>query len=87
MRTTFDLPDDVADTLRLESARRGGRATAPMNLLIAEAVRKVFGPQETGRPQPRVTGRPGRMILKTPKGVDAPPVTKAEIDAILETMI
>jgi len=38
---TFDLPDDVMSMLRLESARRGGRATAPMNQLIAEAVRKV----------------------------------------------
>ena len=84
MRTTFDLPADIADTLRLESARRGGRAVAPMNQLIAEAVRKVFGPRETRRLQPRITGRPGRIIVKPPKGVVVQPVTKEQIDAILE---
>jgi len=86
MRTTFDLPADIADTLRFESARRGGRAVAPMRQLIAEAVRKVFGVRagETPRLEPRLTGRPGRAILKPPKGVVVQPVTKEEIDAILE---
>jgi len=87
MRTTFDLPDDIATMLRLESARRGGRANAPMNQLIAEAVRKVFGAQKKELSKPRVTGRPGRMILRAPKDAVGPPVTKAEVDAILEAMV
>jgi len=87
MRTTFDLPADITNILRLESARRGGRATAPMNQLIAEAVRKVFGPPKKELPQSRVTGRPGRVIVKPPKGVGGPPVTKEQIDAIMEAMV
>jgi len=87
MRTTFDLPADITKMLRLESARRGGRATAPMNQLIVEAVRKVFGPKKTQLAQSRVTGRPGRIIVKPPKGVGGPPVTKAEVDAALEAMV
>jgi len=87
MRTTFDLPADITETLRFESARRGGRGSAPMNQLIAEAVRKVFGPKEPKRLMPRLTGRPGRAIVKPPKGVVVTPVTKEEIDAILENMI
>ena len=87
MRTTFDLPADIADTLRLESARRGGRANAPMNQLVAEAVRKVFGAKKTTHLEPRITGKPGRIIVRQPRGVVARPVTKEEIDAILEVMI
>ena len=87
MRTTFDLPADITSTLRHESAKRGGRAVAPMNLLIAEAVRKVFGPKESESLRPRVTGRPGRVIVRPPKGVTVRPVTVEEVDAILEAMI
>ena len=84
MRTTFDLPVDITETLRLESARRGGRGSAPMNQLIAEAVRKVFGRKEPHRLKPRVTGKPGRIIVMPPKGVVVRHVTKEEVDAILE---
>ncbi|EIQ01929.1 hypothetical protein OpiT1DRAFT_00505 [Opitutaceae bacterium TAV1] len=82
MRTTFDLPADIAATLREESARRGGRGTAPMNLLIAEAVRKTYGHRENPRARARITGIPGRMILVPPKGT--PVTTDAEIAAALE---
>ena len=43
MRTTIDLPDNVAAVLRRESARRGGRAKAPMVLLISDAVLVAYG--------------------------------------------
>jgi hypothetical protein len=84
MRTTFDLPSDIAATLREESARRGGRGVAPMNLLIAEAVRKTYGVRETPQTRARITGVPGRMILVPPKGT--PVTTDAEIGAALEEM-
>lgn len=48
MRTTLDLPDDVGRVLREESARRGGRGKAPLNQLVAEAVRARYGPQFGG---------------------------------------
>jgi len=87
MRTTFDLPADITNMLRLESARRGGRATAPMNQLIVEAVRKVFGPKKKELSQPRVTGRPGRMILRAPKDAVGPLVTNADVYAAMEAMV
>jgi len=87
MRTTFDLPADITETLRFESARRGGRASAPMNQLIAEAVRKVFGLKKPRRLGPRITGKPGRILVRQPKGIVVKPVTIEEIDAILENMI
>jgi len=43
MRTTLDLPEDVGRVLREESARRGGRGSAPLGQLVAEAVRARFG--------------------------------------------
>jgi len=49
MRTTLDLPDDVARVLREESARRGGRGRASMGQLVAEAVRARFGGETLGR--------------------------------------
>jgi len=87
MRTTFDLPANITNMLRLESARRGGRATAPMNQLIVEAVLKVFGPQKKKLSQPRVTGRPGRMILRAPKDAVGPPVTNADVRAAMDAML
>jgi hypothetical protein len=83
MRTTFDLPADVTATLRRESARRGGRAKAPMNQLIAEAVRTVYQPTR-GMTRARVTARPGSGLVIMPKGVR---ITDADVATALEEMI
>lgn len=42
MKTTLDLPEDVADLLRKESARRGGRKKASLSRLVCQAVREVY---------------------------------------------
>ena len=83
MRSTFDLPSDVTSALRRESARRGGRAKAPMNLLVSEAVRTVFGLQK-GTSGAKVACRPGRGIVVMPKGVR---ITDSEISSALEEML
>jgi hypothetical protein len=82
MRSTFDLPADITATLRRESARRGGRAKAPMNQLIAEAVRAVY-PAAQGTARTRVSARPGRGVVIMPKGVR---ITDADVAAALEEM-
>jgi hypothetical protein len=79
MRTTLDLPSDVAHTLRMESARRGGRAKAPMNQLIAEAIRTVYQPTR-GMAQARVIARPGNGLVIMPKGVR---ITDADVATAL----
>ena len=68
MRTTLDLPDDVAETLRRESARRGGRAKAPMTQLISEAVRRTYGPRPA-RQKSKIVLHPGRSLVAMPRGV------------------
>ena len=83
MRTTFDLPADVTDTLRRESARRGGRAKAPMNQLIAEAVRAVFQPTRNSA-NSRVLARPGKGLVKMPKGVR---ISDADVAEALQEML
>ena len=83
MRTTFDLPSDVTDTLRRESARRGGRAKAPMNQLIAEAVRAVFQPTKSSA-NSRVLVRPGKGLVKMPKGVR---ISDADVAEALQEML
>lgn len=83
MRTTFDLPADVTDTLRRESARRGGRAKAPMNQLIAEAVRAVFQPAKNSATS-RVLARPGKGLVKMPKGVR---ISDADVAEALQEML
>ena len=83
MRTTFDLPSDVTDTLRRESARRGGRAKAPMNQLISEAVRTVFQPAK-GIARARVVTHPGKGIVIMPKGVR---ITDTDVAGALEEML
>jgi len=82
MRTTFDLPADVTDSLRRESARRGGRAKAPMNQLIAEAVRAVFQPTKIAA-NSRVRARPGKGLVKMPKGVR---ISDADVAEALQEM-
>jgi hypothetical protein len=83
VRTTFDLPSDVTDTLRRESARRGGRAKAPMNQLIAEAVRMVFQPAKSAVGA-RAVARPGKGLVVMPKGVR---ITDADVASALEEML
>jgi hypothetical protein len=83
MRTTFDLPPDVTDALRRESARRGGRAKAPMNRLVSEAVRIVFRPSK-GTAGVRVVARPGKGMVIMPKGVR---ITDSDVAGALEEML
>jgi len=83
MRTTFDLPSDVTDTLRRESARRGGRGKAPMNQLISEAVRTVFRPMR-GSDGAKVVARPGKGMVVMPKGVR---ITDSDVAFALEEML
>lgn len=62
MKTTLDLPDDVSQTLRLESARRGGRKKASLSKLVTDAVRMVYTrPSDVAGP--RVELREGRVIV------------------------
>lgn len=62
MKTTLDLPDDVSQTLRLESARRGGRKQASLSKLVSDAVRMVYTrPSEVAGPH--VELREGRVIV------------------------
>jgi hypothetical protein len=75
MKTTLELPADVALTLRRESARRGGRKAASLSKLVADAVRKVYG---TPEPSPRrEVLKPGRVVLKA--AADAPKLTAERI--------
>jgi hypothetical protein len=81
MRTTLDLPPDVANTLRMESARRGGRRRASLAFLVADAVRKVYGPGVAkGRPR-KIDLTPGRVIIGA--AADAPTLTAADIRSAL----
>lgn len=80
MKTTLDLPPDVARTLRLESARRGGRRIAPLSRLVADAVREVYG-----SPRPPGEGidlRPGRVVIA--KCQDGPLIDSAAIHMALD---
>jgi hypothetical protein len=75
MKTTLELPPDVARTLRLESARRGGRKAASLSKLVAEAVRKVYGGSS---PCPkRQPLKAGRVIIAA--AADAPLLTAERI--------
>lgn len=82
MRTTLDLPSDVARTLRRESARRGGRRHAPLSKLVADAVRAAY-PAAT-KPAPRTDLTPGRVVITPPAGSGK--VTSDSVRAALEDM-
>ena len=62
MKTTLDLPEDVADLLRKESARRGGRKKASLSRLVSRAVREIYA----GEPEaPAVVDlQAGRVVVK-----------------------
>jgi len=81
MRTTLDLPTDVANTLRMESARRGGRRRASLAFLVADAVRKVYG---AGTPKTRarkIDLTPGRVVIGA--APDAPSLTTDDVRTAL----
>ncbi len=67
MKTTLDLPEDVADLLRKESARRGGRKKASLSRLVSRAVREVYA----GEPEaPAVVElQAGRVVVKRDRGM------------------
>jgi hypothetical protein len=79
MKTTLDLPPDVARTLRMESARRGGRKAASLSMLVADAVRKVYPSPPSASPRSRLT--PGRVVISA--APDAPKLTSERIRAAL----
>lgn len=62
MKTTLELPDDVAALLRQESAIRGGRRKASLSSLVSFAVREVYsGPPDTPA---QVDLKTGRVVVK-----------------------
>jgi len=79
MKTTLELPPDVASTLRMESARRGGRKAASLSKLVSDAVRKVYGSADSSRGQMRLT--PGRVVIGA--AADAPRLTAERIQVAL----
>jgi len=81
MKTTLDLPNDVAHTLRMESARRGGRKAASLSKLVTDAVRQVYGSPAPRPPIPRNHIKPGRVIIAS--NPDMPPLTAKRIQAVL----
>ena len=79
MKTTLDLPDDIAQVLRLESARRGGRKAASLTALVSAAVRKTYGTPAAKKP--RIDLTPGRVVISA--ATDAPKLTPALINGAL----
>jgi hypothetical protein len=79
MKTTLDLPADVAHVLRLESARRGGRKAASITSLVSHAVRRTF-PTPSAK-KPRIDLTPGRVVIRP--AADAPKLTSALIKGAL----
>ena len=79
MKTTLELPPDVARILRMESAHRGGRKTASLYMLVANAVRKVYG--ATYASSARIQMTPGRVIVHPAS--DAPQLTADRIHSSL----
>ena len=80
MRTTIDLPENVAAVLRRESARRGGRAKAPMGRLIADAVLTAYGRSKpVGKA--RLEVKVGRGLVRMPTGVV---ITSEDVASALE---
>ena len=79
MKTTLDLPEDIAHVLRLESARRGGRKAASHTSHAAHAVRNTHGAAHATRP--RIDLTPGRVVISA--AADAPKLTPALIKGAL----
>lgn len=83
LKTTLDLPPDVAHTLRMESARRVGRKAASITKLVSDAVRKTYGEPPTPK-KTKIDLTPGRAVLKAPAG--SPLISSADIRAALEDL-
>jgi len=67
MKTTLDLPEDVAELLRKESARRGGRKKASLSRLVSRAVREVYAGEPS---KPAVVElKAGRVVVKREPGM------------------
>jgi len=81
VRTTLDLPTDVSDTLRMESARRGGRRRASLAILVSDAVRKVYGSSKAKSKPRKVDLTPGRVVIGASS--DAPTVTTDDVRSAL----
>lgn len=79
MKTTLDLPDDIAQVLRLESARRGGRKASSLTSLVVDAVRKTYGAPAIKKP--RIDLTPGRVVITAAS--DAPKLTPALLKGAL----
>ena len=80
MRTTIDLPENVAAVLRRESVRRGGRTKAPMGRLISDAVLSVYGRSKPSK-KAQIVVKAGRGLVRMPVGVV---ITSAEVANALE---
>ncbi|MEX2607305.1 MAG: hypothetical protein WD708_08170 [Kiritimatiellia bacterium] len=80
MKTTLDLPDDVAHILRMESARRGGRRKASLSKLVTDAVRIVYTPGGEAE-EPQIDFQPGRVVVRKAPG--APIVGRDDILRLL----
>lgn len=80
MKTTLDLPADVARTLRLESARRGGRKAASLTRLVTDAVRRTYA-TATPAAKVRLDLTPGRAVVTPPPGTAK--VTSEQVRAAL----
>lgn len=79
MKTSLELPSDVAQTLPMESARRGGRKAASLSNLVTDAVRKVYGTKKPS--SARSSLQPGRVIIGA--AADAPQLTTERIHEVL----
>jgi len=80
MKTTLELPDDVAALLRRESASRGGRRKASLSSLVSHAVREVYsGPPDDPA---QVDLKAGRVVVKQNKRM--PTVRSEDVAAALD---
>lgn len=80
MKTTLELPDDVAALLRQESASRGGRRKASLSSLVSYAVREVY----SGLPDTpaQIDLKAGRVVVKRDKQM--PSVRSEDVAAALD---
>jgi hypothetical protein len=81
MRTTLDLPADVANTLRMESARRGGRRKASLSILVSVAVRKTYGSTKPRIARRKIDLTAGRVVIGG--SADAPLLTADRVNTAL----
>lgn len=80
MKTTLELPDDVAALLRQESATRGGRRKASLSSLVSYAVREIYsGPADAPA---QMDLKDGRVVVKRDKQM--PTVRSEDIAAALD---